>query len=189
MPKIVLAVVAVLSGVLLTLAPPSPATTTSTNGIRFSVPTSATVASGSTASIKAVATSSTRKITSVRIRVWRNGLSSTYATAHLGVGSYQVAGVATWRATVVRAGSRVPTGAVHTTVSRTFTLTITAKPATTPQPVSTPASTVCYPLTNGGNCYEPGEYCRNSDHGSSGVAGDGEAIICTYNNGWRWEPA
>ena len=40
-----------------------------------------------------------------------------------------------------------------------------------------------------GNCYEPGEYCRNDDHGMSGVAGDCEAIICEYNNDWRWEPA
>ena len=44
------------------------------------------------------------------------------------------------------------------------------------------------PPTNSGNCYEPGEYCRNSDHGASGVAGDGEKIICEDNNGWRWEP-
>ncbi len=43
-------------------------------------------------------------------------------------------------------------------------------------------------MTNGGNCYEPGEYCRKSDHGASGVAGDGEKIICEDNNGWRWEP-
>ncbi|MFI5035407.1 MAG: fibronectin type III domain-containing protein [Acidimicrobiales bacterium] len=46
----------------------------------------------------------------------------------------------------------------------------------------------CYPLTNGGNCYEPGEYCRDSDHGVTGVAGDGERILCRNNNGWRWEP-
>jgi len=49
-------------------------------------------------------------------------------------------------------------------------------------------STQCYPLTNGGNCYEPGEYCRDSDHGMTGVAGDGERIQCVDDNGWRWEP-
>jgi hypothetical protein len=43
-------------------------------------------------------------------------------------------------------------------------------------------------LTDGGNCYEPGEYCRDSDHGASGRAGDGEAITCEDNDGWRWEP-
>jgi hypothetical protein len=58
-----------------------------------------------------------------------------------------------------------------------------------PPPVApTPTPTGCYPLTNSGGCYEPGEYCRDTDHGLSGVAGDGEAITCEYNNGWRWEP-
>jgi hypothetical protein len=61
-------------------------------------------------------------------------------------------------------------------------------PAVAPAPApTTPAG--CYPLSNGGNCYEPGEYCRAADHGTSGVAGDGEAITCKDNNGWRWEPS
>jgi len=47
----------------------------------------------------------------------------------------------------------------------------------------------CYPLSDENTCYEPGEYCRDSDHGKSGVAGDGKAIICEDNDGWRWEPA
>jgi hypothetical protein len=60
-------------------------------------------------------------------------------------------------------------------------------PTTAPAAVpSTPSG--CYPLTNSGKCYEPGEYCRNSDHGASGVAGDGERIVCEDNDGWRWEP-
>jgi hypothetical protein len=62
-------------------------------------------------------------------------------------------------------------------------------PKTTAPAAASTTSSGCYPLTNGGNCYEPGEYCRNSDHGVSGVAGDGERIICEDNNGWRWEPA
>ena len=53
-------------------------------------------------------------------------------------------------------------------------------------PVTTPQG--CTPLSNKGTCYEPGEYCRNSDHGASGIAGDGEHIACESNNGWRWEP-
>lgn len=60
--------------------------------------------------------------------------------------------------------------------------------ATTRSPTPAPPPS-CYPLTNGGNCYESGEYCRDSDHGASGVAGNGERIICEDNNGWRWEPA
>jgi hypothetical protein len=57
-----------------------------------------------------------------------------------------------------------------------------------PPPAQTPAPPSCTPLTNGGNCYEPGEYCRVSDRGTSGIAGDGKSITCTDNNGWRWEP-
>lgn len=64
----------------------------------------------------------------------------------------------------------------------------TPQPAPAPSPSPSP-STSCYPLTNGGNCYEPGEYCRSTDHGATGVAGDGESIVCADNNGWRWEPA
>ncbi|MCW2497976.1 hypothetical protein [Jatrophihabitans sp.] len=60
--------------------------------------------------------------------------------------------------------------------------TVTVKKPSSPPPAG------CYPLTNSGNCYEPGEYCRSSDHGVTGVAGDGEAIRCEDNNGWRWEP-
>jgi hypothetical protein len=73
----------------------------------------------------------------------------------------------------------------------------TTAPKTVPRPSTAPPTHVapataaahsCYPLTNGGNCYEPGEFCRKSDHGAHGVAGDGKAIACEDNNGWRWEP-
>ena len=66
--------------------------------------------------------------------------------------------------------------------------THTSPPARVTPTHSASAAPSCYPLTNGGNCYEPGEYCRNSDHGVTGVAGDGKAIKCEDNNGWRWEP-
>ncbi len=63
-------------------------------------------------------------------------------------------------------------------------------PAPAPSAPSPPASAAsCYPLSNEGTCYEPGEFCRDSDHGATGVAGNGEKIICEDNNGWRWEPA
>jgi hypothetical protein len=70
------------------------------------------------------------------------------------------------------------------------TATVPPPPPTTTQPTppTTPAAS-CYPLSDAGNCYQPGEYCRYSDHGASGRAGDGEAIVCENNNGWRWEPA
>ena len=63
-----------------------------------------------------------------------------------------------------------------------------ATQAAAPPAPSSAAPAGCYPLTDGGNCYKPGEYCRDSDHGDSGVAGDGEAITCADNDGWRWEP-
>jgi hypothetical protein len=68
---------------------------------------------------------------------------------------------------------------------------VATRPATPPS--SAPAAPVtaasCYPLSDEGTCYEPGEYCRDDDHGTSGVAGDGESIVCEDNDGWRWEPA
>lgn len=59
----------------------------------------------------------------------------------------------------------------------------------TPSKTGSAPRSACHPLTNSGKCYEPGEFCRNSDHGVSGVAGNGENIRCEDNNGWRWEPA
>jgi hypothetical protein len=66
--------------------------------------------------------------------------------------------------------------------------TPTPTPAPTPTPTPAPTPTACYPITDSGHCYEPGEYCRAADHETSGVAGDGESITCEDNNGWRWEP-
>jgi len=70
-------------------------------------------------------------------------------------------------------------------------------PAAATQPAAPPSSAAaapttaasCHPLSDEGTCYEPGEYCRDDDHGMSGVAGDGESIVCEDNDGWRWEPA
>jgi hypothetical protein len=60
--------------------------------------------------------------------------------------------------------------------------------AAPPPVVTTTAPAACTPKTNAGNCYEPGEFCRASDHGATGVAGDGKSIKCEDNDGWRWEP-
>jgi hypothetical protein len=67
-------------------------------------------------------------------------------------------------------------------------------PSTAPPPAparsSNPAPAGCHPKTNAGNCYEAGEYCRASDAGTTGVAGDGEAIRCDPSGTrYRWEPA
>jgi len=100
-----------------------------------------------------------------------------------------------------RATTRAPAPAATTPAAAPAATTPAAAPAaTTPAaaPVATtpaaapPAATTpagCYPLSDEGTCYEPGEYCRDVDHGATGVAGDGETITCEDNDGWRWEPS
>jgi phosphatidylserine/phosphatidylglycerophosphate/cardiolipin synthase-like enzyme len=69
----------------------------------------------------------------------------------------------------------------------------TPPPATpaTPPPAQAPTAAAaggCSPIDDEGGCYEPGEYCRDDDHGMTGRAGDGQAITCEYDNGdWYWE--
>ncbi len=62
----------------------------------------------------------------------------------------------------------------------------TTQPPATQPPAPQPAG--CHPISDEGTCYEPGEFCRDDDHGVTGLAGDGETIICEDNDGWRWEP-
>lgn len=60
----------------------------------------------------------------------------------------------------------------------------------TNQPQASPTSSpslACHPLTDGGKCYSPGEYCSNADHDTLGVAGNGASIKCEDSDGWRWE--
>ena len=78
------------------------------------------------------------------------------------------------------------TAAVHKSAPSVPARTTTAAP---PSPTASKPPADCSPLTSAGKCYEPGEFCRESDHGMSGVAGDGEAIKCIDKDGWRWEAA
>jgi hypothetical protein len=84
------------------------------------------------------------------------------------------------------------TAAVHksapSTPARTTAAAPSPTPSKTPSPTASKTPASCSPLTSAGKCYEPGEFCRVSDHGISGVAGDGEAIKCEDNGGWLWEP-
>ena len=76
-----------------------------------------------------------------------------------------------------------------TTTTAPPTPPTTAPPTTVPPPPpTTAAAPSCSPIDDEGGCYEPGEYCRDSDHGATGVAGDGKTITCEDNDGWRWEP-
>jgi hypothetical protein len=103
------------------------------------------------------------------------------------------------------------------TVTITATATATAKPEPAPtvtktKTVKTPGPTVtvtkaaqaagtgtsssdgggtstgqCSIVSNAGNCYQAGQFCRNSDHGATTTTAGGARIKCTYSaNAWRW---
>lgn len=87
----------------------------------------------------------------------------------------------------------VPPPAPPTTTTTTTTTTTAPPPRVTtptaaPVPATTAPSAACTPISDENTCYEPGEYCRDDDHGITGRAGDGETITCEDNDGWRWEP-
>lgn len=85
--------------------------------------------------------------------------------------------------------SPVAVRTTHAAPTQVYTPAAAPVPKTqAPQPVQvTVQAQSCYPLTSGGNCYSPGEYCRADDHGTSGIDAKGDAIVCEDNNGWRWE--
>ncbi len=45
----------------------------------------------------------------------------------------------------------------------------------------------CSIVSNAGNCYAAGQFCRNSDHGATTTTASGSRIRCAYSsNAWRW---
>ncbi|MDX3099067.1 hypothetical protein PV703_30930 [Streptomyces sp. ME01-24h] len=45
----------------------------------------------------------------------------------------------------------------------------------------------CSIVSNAGNCYSAGQFCRNSDHGATTTTASGARIECAYSaNAWRW---
>lgn len=49
------------------------------------------------------------------------------------------------------------------------------------------ATGTCSITSNAGNCYQAGQYCRNSDHGATTTTAGGTSIRCSYSSGaWRW---
>jgi cardiolipin synthase A/B len=64
----------------------------------------------------------------------------------------------------------------------------TTTPPPSAAPPTSPTTSGCYPIDDEGGCYEPGEYCRDDDRGTSGRAGDGDTITCEEEGGgWFWE--
>jgi cardiolipin synthase A/B len=65
---------------------------------------------------------------------------------------------------------------------------ITSPSTATPVAPAPTAGPSCHPLSDEDGCYEPGEYCRDDDHGTTGVAGNGESITCRQSDGsWEWQ--
>lgn len=84
--------------------------------------------------------------------------------------------------------TRVPVATTRAPVAAAAQLP-TATTHTAPPPSAATSPEGCQPLSDENTCYEPGEYCRDADHGESGIAGDGKTITCEDNDGWRWEPS
>ncbi|MFF7919888.1 hypothetical protein ACFZDP_01790 [Streptomyces mirabilis] len=107
-----------------------------------------------------------------------------------------------------KAAAARPRPTITVTATATGTVTATPKPrATVTKTVRTPGPTktvteaardaatntsgsgdtgTCSIVSNSGNCYEAGQYCRNRDHGASTTSAGGASITCAYRNGWRW---
>ncbi|WNO75469.1 MULTISPECIES: hypothetical protein [unclassified Streptomyces] len=73
----------------------------------------------------------------------------------------------------------------------TVTKTATARAADTGSNSSNSNSQdstgTCTIVSNAGNCYSAGQFCRNSDHGAVTTNASGTKIKCTYSsNAWRW---
>jgi hypothetical protein len=107
-----------------------------------------------------------------------------------------------------KAAAAGPRPTVTVTATATATVAATPKPrVTVTKTVRTPGPTktvteaaqdagadtsgssdtgTCSIVSNSGNCYEAGQYCRNGDHGASTTDAGGAGITCAYRNGWRW---
>jgi cardiolipin synthase A/B len=65
---------------------------------------------------------------------------------------------------------------------------VTTSPPTSAPPPTSSTTASCYPIDDEGGCYEPGEYCRDDDHGTTGRAGNGETITCEeQGSSWYWK--
>ncbi|MGW9136519.1 hypothetical protein [Streptomyces sp. NPDC055681] len=140
-----------------------------------------------------------------RKRIWLGGI------ALVALGAFGGTQSANDVATSAQALSAKPTP----TVTITATASETAKPEPAPtvtktRTVKTPGPTVtvtkaaqaagssnsqgsstssgkCSIVSNAGNCYQAGQFCRNSDHGALTTTASGARIKCAYSaNAWRW---
>ncbi|MBT2458916.1 hypothetical protein [Streptomyces sp. ISL-86] len=55
-------------------------------------------------------------------------------------------------------------------------------------PATKPATTDCEIVSNAGNCYSAGQFCRKADLGRSTHAGNGRIIYCRLDGSQpRWQ--
>ncbi|MEV4557682.1 hypothetical protein AB0K51_11870 [Kitasatospora sp. NPDC049285] len=80
-----------------------------------------------------------------------------------------------------------PAAAAPATTRPAAPRTTTAAPQPPATPTHTEAAAGCHPLSNAGNCYKAGQYCRATDHNVEGTDASGRAIRCLDDSGWRWK--
>ncbi|MEU6661861.1 hypothetical protein [Streptomyces sp. NPDC046821] len=138
-----------------------------------------------------------------RKRIWLGGAGL------LLVGALATGGGNTAQQPAAAEAKPAPTVTVTTTPEPGPTVTETLKPE--PRPTITVTETVkatktvdsgsgstgggggqaaggtCSIRSNSGNCYDAGQFCRNSDHEAVTTTEDGARIKCTLrSNRWRW---
>jgi cytoskeletal protein RodZ len=115
-------------------------------------------------------------------------VSPTSSPTHKAAASKSPAPPATSAAAPSSSPAPVRTQAPATTAPTTAVPVVPTTAAPAAPTTAAPAAPSCSPLTSGGNCYRPGEFCPAKDHGVTGTAGDGKPITCEEVNGyWRWE--
>ncbi|MEV0503354.1 hypothetical protein AB0I84_37960 [Streptomyces spectabilis] len=63
----------------------------------------------------------------------------------------------------------------------------TTAPTAPPAPTTKTPLGKCSIISNSGNCYRAGQFCRNSDHGAATTTASGQRITCRFSsNAWRW---
>lgn len=140
-----------------------------------------------------------------RHRLWAAGIAL-LAVGAVGCGASEAAkpqptvtvtATATATATATETVTPEPTATVTTTRTvrtpgPTVTVTRTALAAAGPGTGrsgggSGTRSGTCSIVSNSGNCYQAGQFCRNSDHGARTTTASGAPITCAYrSNAWRW---
>lgn len=69
----------------------------------------------------------------------------------------------------------------------TVTKTETADTSNSSLGTGSSNSGTCSIVSNAGNCYSAGEFCRNGDHGATTTDAGGTSITCSPSGSrWRW---